>query len=195
MYIYIYICGYIYIYIYIYKYNICPMRSPQGYTPEAVLARLRARGHHTPHHYRNHSCEVLICIEGFERSRSKSSPLEKSRSKLANPVELSWGSAGVSTGVARFDGDLLINILLTVVTLTGHLYTEERVGRCQTRRWSPGDIYIYIYVYIYVCVCVCVCVCVYVCVCVCVYIYIYIYIYIYRKGERVMQPTGGHFPC
>ena len=27
-------------------------------------------------------------IEGFERSLSKSSPLEKTRSKLANPVEL-----------------------------------------------------------------------------------------------------------
>ena len=30
-------------------------------------------------------------FEVFERSRSKSLPLEKTRSKLANPVELSWG--------------------------------------------------------------------------------------------------------
>jgi len=30
-------------------------------------------------------------VEVFERSRSKSSPLEKTRSTLANPVELSWG--------------------------------------------------------------------------------------------------------
>jgi len=53
-----------------------------------------------------------VCIENevFERPRSKSSPLEKPRSKLANPVELSWGLAGVSTGVASFNGDLLIGI-------------------------------------------------------------------------------------
>jgi len=49
-------------------------------------------------------------IEVLQRSRSKSSPLEKNRSKLANPVELSWGLVGVSTGVASFDGDLLIGI-------------------------------------------------------------------------------------
>jgi len=30
-------------------------------------------------------------VEALERSRSKSSPLAKTRSKLANPVELSWG--------------------------------------------------------------------------------------------------------
>jgi len=51
-----------------------------------------------------------IRIEVFERSRSNSSPLEKTRSILANPVELSWGLAGISTGVARFDRDLLIGI-------------------------------------------------------------------------------------
>jgi len=49
--------------------------------------------------------------EGFERSRSKSSPLEKTRSKLANPVELSWGLAGVSTGVASSNGDSLIGFI------------------------------------------------------------------------------------
>jgi len=53
-----------------------------------------------------------FCFEVFERSRSKSSPLEKTRSKLADPVELSWGLAGGSTGVASFDGDLLIAIFL-----------------------------------------------------------------------------------
>ena len=47
-------------------------------------------------------------IEVFFRSRSKSSPLEKTRTQLANPVELSWGLAEVSTGVASFDGGLLI---------------------------------------------------------------------------------------
>jgi len=31
---------------------------------------------------------ILIAIEVFERFRSKNSPLEKLRSKLANPVEL-----------------------------------------------------------------------------------------------------------
>jgi len=51
-----------------------------------------------------------IYIEVFERSRSKSSPLEKPRSKLANPVELSWGLAGGSTRVANFDRDLRIGI-------------------------------------------------------------------------------------
>ena len=49
-------------------------------------------------------------VEVFERSRFKSSPLEKTRSTRANPVELSWGSAGVSTGVASFDGDFLIGM-------------------------------------------------------------------------------------
>jgi len=36
---------------------------------------------------------IYVCIYGevLQRSRSKSSPLEKTRSKLANPVELSWG--------------------------------------------------------------------------------------------------------
>ena len=32
--------------------------------------------------------------EGFERSRSKSSPLEQTRSKLANPVELTGSNRG-----------------------------------------------------------------------------------------------------
>jgi len=32
---------------------------------------------------------MMFRIEGFERSRSKGSPLEKPRSTLANPVELS----------------------------------------------------------------------------------------------------------
>jgi len=52
-------------------------------------------------------------IEGLQRSRSKSSPLEKTRSKLANPVELRWclGFRPVSTGVASFDRDLLIGIV------------------------------------------------------------------------------------
>jgi len=45
-------------------------------------------------------------VEGFERSPPRSSPLEKTRSKLANPVEL----AVVFTGVASFDGDLRIGI-------------------------------------------------------------------------------------
>jgi len=36
-------------------------------------------------------------------------PLEKPQSKLANPVELSWGLAGGSTGVVSFNGDLLID--------------------------------------------------------------------------------------
>ena len=56
--------------------------------------------------------------EVFEPSRSKSLPLEKTRSKLANPVELSWGLAAVLTGVASFDGDLLIGIFGTGFTLT-----------------------------------------------------------------------------
>ena len=54
-------------------------------------------------------------IEGFERSRSKSSPLEKTRSRLANLVELSWGF----DRIASFDRDLLIGIFLTGFTLSG----------------------------------------------------------------------------
>jgi len=64
---------------------------------------------------------MYICIyiyvyiyEVFERSRSKSSPLEQTRSKLANPVELTGfrpGLAAISTGFARFNRDLLIGIL------------------------------------------------------------------------------------
>ena len=52
-------------------------------------------------------------VDIFERSRSKSSPLEKARSKLANPVELTGfdrGKLGVSTVVASFNEDLLIGI-------------------------------------------------------------------------------------
>ena len=44
----------------------------------------------------------------FEQTRSKSSQLEKTQSKLANPIEFSWGLAGGSTGIASFNGDLLI---------------------------------------------------------------------------------------
>jgi len=39
-------------------------------------------------------CDLLIFLEVFERSRSKSSPLEKTRSKLANPVELTGFDRG-----------------------------------------------------------------------------------------------------
>ena len=46
--------------------------------------------------------------EILQQSRSKSSPLVNTRSKLANPVKLSWGVRPVSTGVASFDRDLLI---------------------------------------------------------------------------------------
>jgi len=40
--------------------------------------------------------QVTVCdyVEVFERSRSKSSPLEKPRSKLANPVELTGFDRG-----------------------------------------------------------------------------------------------------
>jgi len=55
----------------------------------------------------------------FERSRSNSSPLEKTRSKLANPVELSWDLAGVSTGVASFNRNLLIGFFWTGFALNG----------------------------------------------------------------------------
>jgi len=64
----------------------------------------------------------------FERSLSKSSPLEKTRSKLANPVELSWGLAGVSTGVASFDGDLRIGIVETGFTLNGQNYSHRKIS-------------------------------------------------------------------
>jgi len=64
---------------------------------------------------------------GFERSQSKKTPLEKPRSKLANPVELSWGLAGVSTGVASVDGDLLIGIFWTGFTLTGLVFLQVRL--------------------------------------------------------------------
>jgi len=60
--------------------------------------------------------------EVFERSRSKSSPLEQTRSKLANPVELTGfdqGLAAISTGVAIFNRDLLIGIFWTGFTLSG----------------------------------------------------------------------------
>jgi len=61
---------------------------------------------------------ITLILEVFERSKSKISPLEKTLSKLANPVELSWGLAGVSTGVASFDWDLRIGIFETGFTLT-----------------------------------------------------------------------------
>jgi len=59
----------------------------------------------------------MSIIEVFERSRSKRSPLDRTRSKLANPVELPGFEpviAGASTGVASFNGDLLIGIFLSV---------------------------------------------------------------------------------
>jgi len=39
-------------------------------------------------------CDLLIFLEVSERSRSKSSPLEQTRSKLANPVELTGFDQG-----------------------------------------------------------------------------------------------------
>jgi len=78
---------------------------------------------------RVHPLWVRVYIyEVFERSRSKSSPLEKPRSKLSKPVELSWGLAGVSTGVASFDGDLLIGIFQTGFTLNGLYICMYRVN-------------------------------------------------------------------
>ena len=38
--------------------------------------------------------DLLIFLEVFERSRSKSSPLEQTRSKLTNPVELTGFDRG-----------------------------------------------------------------------------------------------------
>ena len=73
-----YICKYIYIYIYIYI-PLCIPTTVRSF-PTAGSIAAAGRG---PAHY--------IYREIFERSRSKSSPLEKIRSKLANPVELSWG--------------------------------------------------------------------------------------------------------
>jgi len=52
-------------------------------------------------------------------------------------VELSWGLAGVSTGVASFDGDLLIGIFWTGFALTGHLlslFLFPCLGRRAPRR-------------------------------------------------------------
>ena len=59
-------------------------------------------------------CGRRFPFEVFERSQSKSSPLEKTRSKLANPVELNRFRPvidGVLTGVASFNGDFLIGII------------------------------------------------------------------------------------
>ena len=56
--------------------------------------------------------------EVFERSRSKSSPLDETRSKLAKTRS---SLAGISTRVASFDGDLLIGNFLTGFTLTGQI--------------------------------------------------------------------------
>ena len=53
-------------------------------------------------------------VEAFEPSRSKSSPLEKTRSKLAKS-----SLTGGSTGVASFDRDLLIGFGLTRFTVSG----------------------------------------------------------------------------
>ena len=75
---------------------------------------------------------MALFNRGFERSQSKSSPLEKIRSKLANSVELSWGLAGVTTRVASFDGDLLIGIFWTGFTLTGLFNTYSRASENET---------------------------------------------------------------
>ena len=63
----------------------------------------------------NSGYELGFLVEVSQRSRSKSSPLEKTRSKLANPVELNWAFLPVSTGVASFDRVLLIGVFLNRV--------------------------------------------------------------------------------
>jgi len=55
--------------------------------------------------------------------------LRKPGQKLANPVELSWVLAGVSTGVVSFDGDFLLGIFETGFTLIGLFYSLRVFNR------------------------------------------------------------------
>jgi len=80
--IYTYTHIYIYIYIYIYKYAYC------------FLFCLFVRQLEPARCWLSESFDELIYKESFEQSRSKSSPLEQTRSKLANPVELTGFDRG-----------------------------------------------------------------------------------------------------
>jgi len=51
--------------------------------------------------------------------------LRKKRSKLAKPGRAYRITAGVSTGVASFNGDLLIGIFFTGSTLAGQVSTDS----------------------------------------------------------------------